>query len=122
MKITEISPAYNVIISARSITVKNPETDKTAGVIRGIELFNNAPINKQVAALEKLKKVAPGAGRRFDFGTAVICDGNIYVIVSNYSIDIERAFDPASALVARYEEAKAAGLPIIHARRTKKAR
>jgi hypothetical protein len=85
MKLADITPAHNVIISANSITVKNPETDKTAGVIRGAGSWRGAPDRVLFSAHENLRKELK---TRDTFSTRAALGQVAAVIIDNHFVFI----------------------------------
>lgn len=75
---------FDVKVSANTLTAKN-ENGKTAGLVRGVRLFANAPIKDQVNASEKVKKLAKQAGKDFSrsflFGAKLfMCGNDLFVL------------------------------------------
>lgn len=78
MKITDISGKH-IKIGKTSITVKNPETDKTCGVVNNIRKFHDLQPNKKSDYFKKIKAVWES---RIDglMDCVLIVDDNLYYL------------------------------------------
>lgn len=123
MKITDINTAYNVTISPRSITVKNPETDKTAGVIRGVGSWTAVPDRVLFTAHENLRKVINGdtlpVRKALNHVAAVIEDGHFIFIISKHSVDFCEKYEPTANYLKAVNTIKSYGLTTVIANKVK---
>ena len=78
-----------VVVSARSITIKD-ENDKTRGLVRNVDNFYNLAPNKQFSLARMIEQAGLSRDKYFGFCNEIlIVDGELYVLVDDYSLGVE---------------------------------
>lgn len=110
MKITDIN-GENIKISTASITVKNPETGKTCGVIRGCELISsNTPLRELFNLNMRLKSKGLNVMQLY---RKLVKLGSEYYFLHNKSF---RNAEKITQMNELADKCRAAGITVIECR------